>query len=106
MATLTAGAIWTITRITSYNVCYTKLLRGWIIDLREWLVAPDMYGNLQLPTGISDIARAWLMHQHPITISATRDAIEVLYNPIFKNQVVKQRVQELLTADDHSYNFV
>ena len=33
----------------------------WIIDLREWRDSPDIYQNLQLPQGILDIQRAWLI---------------------------------------------
>lgn len=35
--------------------------QGWIIDLREWHRSPDLYQNLNLPIGLSDIARAWLI---------------------------------------------
>lgn len=34
---------------------------GWIIDLREWRRAPDLYRGLQLPIEFTDIARAWLI---------------------------------------------
>ncbi|MEZ5571790.1 MAG: PEP-CTERM system histidine kinase PrsK [Halioglobus sp.] len=33
----------------------------WIIDLREWRVAPDIYRNLELPTSLAAISRAWLI---------------------------------------------
>lgn len=35
--------------------------REWIIDLREWQHSPDIYGNLELPAGLEDIPRAWLL---------------------------------------------
>ena len=34
---------------------------GWIIDLQEWQRAPDLYKNLELPRGLDDIPRAWLL---------------------------------------------
>src|SRR5690606_12326038 len=34
---------------------------GWIIDLREWRRAPDLYKNLQLPAELMNISRAWLV---------------------------------------------
>jgi putative PEP-CTERM system histidine kinase len=34
---------------------------GWIIDLREWRRAPDLYRKLELPVGLTDISRAWLI---------------------------------------------
>jgi putative PEP-CTERM system histidine kinase len=34
---------------------------GWIIDLREWRRAPDLYRKLELPSGLTDISRAWLI---------------------------------------------
>ena len=33
----------------------------WIIDVREWVVAPDIYRNLQLPDQLIAISRAWLI---------------------------------------------
>lgn len=33
----------------------------WIIDLREWRGAPDLYENLELPAFFEDISRAWLV---------------------------------------------
>jgi len=33
----------------------------WIIDLREWRAAPDIYRNLELPTFLTAISRAWLI---------------------------------------------
>jgi putative PEP-CTERM system histidine kinase len=33
----------------------------WIIDLREWRRAPDIYRNLELPMALTSIARAWLI---------------------------------------------
>jgi putative PEP-CTERM system histidine kinase len=33
----------------------------WIIDIREWFVAPDLYQNLELPRLLTDISRAWLI---------------------------------------------
>lgn len=33
----------------------------WIIDLREWRSAPDLYRNLQLPIPLTAISRAWLI---------------------------------------------
>jgi putative PEP-CTERM system histidine kinase len=33
----------------------------WIIDLREWRIAPDIYRNLELPTFLAAIPRAWLI---------------------------------------------
>ncbi|MGI9319866.1 MAG: XrtA/PEP-CTERM system histidine kinase PrsK [Thiogranum sp.] len=33
----------------------------WIIDLREWVIAPDLYRNLQLPRPLTEISRAWLI---------------------------------------------
>ena len=33
----------------------------WIIDIREWVVAPDIYRNLQLPDQLIGISRAWLI---------------------------------------------
>jgi putative PEP-CTERM system histidine kinase len=35
--------------------------REWIIDLREWRAAPDVYRNLELPAALADIPRAWLL---------------------------------------------
>jgi len=34
---------------------------GWIIDLREWQIAPDIYRNLEIPTQLIAISRAWLI---------------------------------------------
>lgn len=34
---------------------------GWIIDIREWRSAPDVYQNLQLPSALAVISRAWLI---------------------------------------------
>ncbi len=34
---------------------------GWIIDLREWRSAPDVYRNLKLPKALTAISRAWLI---------------------------------------------
>jgi len=36
-------------------------LHGWIVDLREWRNAPDVYRNLQLPKMLTSISRAWLI---------------------------------------------
>jgi putative PEP-CTERM system histidine kinase len=33
----------------------------WIIDLREWRTAPDIYRNLELPTLMTTLPRAWLI---------------------------------------------
>jgi putative PEP-CTERM system histidine kinase len=33
----------------------------WVIDLREWRQAPDLYENLELPTFFEHILRAWLI---------------------------------------------
>jgi putative PEP-CTERM system histidine kinase len=33
----------------------------WIIDIREWFVAPDLYRNLQLPRQLIDTPKAWLI---------------------------------------------
>lgn len=33
----------------------------WIIDLREWRSAPDVYLNLEIPGLLTDIPRAWLI---------------------------------------------
>lgn len=33
----------------------------WIIDLREWRSAPDIYRNLELPTLLTALPRAWLI---------------------------------------------
>ena len=44
---------------------------------------------------------AWILGQYQIQILATASGIEVQYNPIFKHQGVKMRVNELLAADDH-----
>ncbi|MEZ5501995.1 MAG: PEP-CTERM system histidine kinase PrsK [Halioglobus sp.] len=33
----------------------------WIIDLREWRSAPDIYRNLELPAALTHIPRAWLI---------------------------------------------
>lgn len=33
----------------------------WIIDLHEWQRAPDIYRNLELPTPLTEIPRAWLI---------------------------------------------
>ena len=33
----------------------------WIIDLREWELAPDLYRNLQLPQELTELSRAWLI---------------------------------------------
>jgi putative PEP-CTERM system histidine kinase len=33
----------------------------WIIDLREWRGAPDIYRNLELPTLLTTLPRAWLI---------------------------------------------
>lgn len=38
-------------------LCQTE----WIIDLREWRQAPDLYKNLELPAFFEDIPRAWLI---------------------------------------------
>lgn len=35
--------------------------REWIIDIREWRSTPDLYENLELPTLINEIPRAWLI---------------------------------------------
>ncbi|NND67341.1 MAG: PEP-CTERM system histidine kinase PrsK, partial [Halioglobus sp.] len=35
--------------------------REWIIDVREWRRSPDVYQNLELPTAVLDINRAWLI---------------------------------------------
>lgn len=35
--------------------------REWIIDLPEWHRSPDIYNNLELPAGLEDIPRAWLL---------------------------------------------
>ncbi len=34
---------------------------GWIIDIREWRSAPDVYRNLHLPKELTAITRAWLI---------------------------------------------
>lgn len=34
---------------------------GWIVDIREWRSAPDVYENLELPTLLTAISRAWLI---------------------------------------------
>jgi len=34
---------------------------GWIIDIREWRKAPDVYRNLELPSALTAISRAWLI---------------------------------------------
>jgi putative PEP-CTERM system histidine kinase len=36
-------------------------LHGWIVDLREWRIAPDVYRNLELPSVLTAISRAWLI---------------------------------------------
>lgn len=80
------------------------------VDIGAWVVAGlppsqrmsavDM--GYKKPEGLSPMAELeWLLSQHPITISATPDSIEVLYNPVFKTQCIKQRVQELLALDDY-----
>jgi putative PEP-CTERM system histidine kinase len=33
----------------------------WVIDLREWRQAPDLYENLELPQFVADMPRAWLI---------------------------------------------
>jgi len=33
----------------------------WIIDLREWRSAPDIYRNLELPTLLTSLPKAWLI---------------------------------------------
>lgn len=33
----------------------------WIIDLHEWRSAPDIYRNLELPTLLTELPRAWLV---------------------------------------------
>ncbi len=33
----------------------------WIIDLREWRQAPDIYQNLELPAALTSVPRAWLI---------------------------------------------
>lgn len=33
----------------------------WIIDLREWRQAPDIYQNLELPAVLTNVPRAWLI---------------------------------------------
>jgi len=80
------------------------------VDIGSWILAglpaaqrmsaADM--GYKLSIGMSSMDELYmLMQQYPVTISATVESIEVLYNPIFKNQVIKQRVQELLAMDDH-----
>ena len=80
------------------------------IDIAAWvtaglpssqrMTAKDMGYCLQ--DGIHDHMSelAWLLEQYQISVLATPGRIEVQYNPIFKNQGVKQRVTELLAADD------
>ncbi len=36
-------------------------IHGWIVDLREWRKAPDVYRNLELPKVLTGIPRAWLI---------------------------------------------
>lgn len=81
------------------------------IDIASWVIAGlpasqrmtavDM--GYRKPEGITSnmVELEWLLGQYPITILATMDVIEVQYNPIFKNQGVKLRVNELLAADDN-----
>ena len=80
------------------------------IDIAAWVTAglppsQRMTANdmgYRCPDGIQDHMSelAWLLEQYQIAVMATPDRIEVQYNPIFKNQGVKQRVSELLAADD------
>lgn len=43
------------------NLAHWLQAHGWIIDLREWRRAPDVYRNLQLPALLTEIPRAWLV---------------------------------------------
>ena len=33
----------------------------WIIDLKEWRRTPDLYADLDMPAGVTDIPRVWLI---------------------------------------------
>ncbi len=80
------------------------------IDIAAWVTAglpssqrmTAMDIGYRPPEGVQDHMSelAWLLEQYQIAIVATPDRIEVQYNPVFKNQCVKQRVTELLAADD------
>ena len=43
------------------NLAHWLQAHRWIIDLREWRRAPDVYRNLQLPALLTEIPRAWLV---------------------------------------------
>jgi putative PEP-CTERM system histidine kinase len=47
--------------IDLYELAQWLELHEWIIDLREWRNAPDMYRNLELPTLLTTLPRAWLI---------------------------------------------
>jgi putative PEP-CTERM system histidine kinase len=79
LANSTAGVLWSRTEDGRFNIAshwgmplpypYIDLselsqwlqTHGWIIDLREWRSAPDVYRNLQLPEALVAISRAWLI---------------------------------------------
>lgn len=79
LANSTAGVLWSRAEDGRFNITshwgmplpdpYIDLrdlsqwlqTHGWIIDLREWRSAPDVYRNLQLPEALIAISRAWLI---------------------------------------------
>jgi putative PEP-CTERM system histidine kinase len=79
LAHSTAGVLWSRTEDGRFNIAshwgmplpyphidlseLSQWLQtyGWIIDLREWRSAPDVYRNLHLPEALVAISRAWLI---------------------------------------------
>ncbi len=43
------------------QIAYWLSETEWLIDLQEWRQAPDIYQNLEVPQGLRDFNRAWLI---------------------------------------------
>lgn len=78
------------------------------VDIKDWIrlglppadILDDQPGGYDPPAGLYPIDELkLLLATYPVTIRATKDAAEVIFDPGFKNRAIRHRVNDLFFKD-------